>query len=141
MIVRLVDLVMILLFGFIGISDIQIKRQIKVPSLKSTQNPQNRERQDNVFLVIEIFKTGKYVLKMDEKAIAASPDLESLRNELRLLVRQFRVANKRALVVINPMPDATMQQTIDVFDVCEQEHLNKSINFHLAEPLTDEGKH
>ena len=141
MIVRLVDLVLILLFGFIGISDIQIKRQIKVPPLKTTQDPQSRERYDNVFLIIEIFKDGKFALKIDEQTVATPADLQTLRANLRALVQRFRVENKRALVVINPMPEATMQQTIDVFDVCDQEGLNKSINFHLADQLTDASKH
>ena len=141
MIVRMVDLVLILLFGFIGVSDIQIKRQIKIPGLKSTQDPQSKEQHENVFLVIEILRDGTYILKVGEQAIAAPSNPEALRADLRNLIRQFRIDNKRALVVINPEPDATMQQTIDVFDICEQEGLNKSINFHLADQLTDEGKH
>ena len=141
MIVRLVDLVLILLFGFIGISDIQIKRQIKIPSLKSTQDPQSQEQQENVFLVIEIYADSTYALKIDDQTIAAPATAAALRADLRRLMRQFRVENKRALVVINPTPDATMQQTIDVFDICDQEGLNKSINFYMAQQLNNESKH
>lgn len=129
MIVRLIDVVLILLFGFIAISDIQLKRQIRLPG---PAKDEPKEQPGTLFLVVAIEKDGPYVLKIDEKEILRTRKLRDLRLQLRRTAQAVRSEHKSPVVIIDPDPDATMQRTIDVFDLCEKERLPKSINMQLS---------
>lgn len=72
LIVRLVDVVLIILFGFIGISDIKVKRQIKVPGKTvETETPQENQK-NNVMVVVDFMKmiSTSFPLRTSLSAIA-----------------------------------------------------------------------
>ena len=58
MLMRLIDVVLIILFGFIGISDIQNKTQLKLPG-QSTSEPIQEEIVENVFVQLVIHNIGR----------------------------------------------------------------------------------
>lgn len=129
MIVRLIDVVLIILFGFIAISDIQMKRQIRLPGpLKEDKQEQQK---DIVFIFVNVDAGGQFTVKLEERSILNTRNLNQLRVNLVNTVLTTRIEGKNPVIIIDPDPDATMQRTIDVFDICEETGLPKSINIRL----------
>ena len=132
MIIRLIDVVLIILFGFIGISDIQVKRQIKLPGGEKKQQ-QAKERKDVMFW-ININKQGTYSLEVEERPVLRSARLPQLKKTLLKEIQPFKKKGKQIVVVINPDPGAKMQAMIDAYDLCEAAGIPKSINIENALP-------
>lgn len=131
LIVRLIDVVLIILFGFIAISDIQMKRQLRLPG--ETQEEAPSERTDTAFLVVSIAPSGAFEITLDEQQLASPANLSALRGALIRAADQLKAAGKTPIVIIDPAGDASMQQMVDVFDICEQEKIPKSIDFQIEE--------
>ena len=129
LIFRLVDIALITLFGFIAISDIQMKRQIRLPGAsaesKSVQEP------GSAFLVTRIDPEGSFAVSMEDQPLLRTADTQELAVFLAKTVRDLRVKGRNAVVIIDPDAKATVQRTIDVFDICEREQLPKSINLQI----------
>ncbi len=124
--VRLVDMVLIILFGFLAISDIQIKRQIRLPEPgKMEAEP---ETSQIGYLFVHINPEGNFILKINGRQPRQVETLADLRPALRTAADELRQQGQNPLVVIDPDPDAIMQITVDVFDICEMEQLTRSIN-------------
>lgn len=130
MIIRLVDVVLILLFGFLAISDIQVKRQLRLPGPSESETVQ--QASETVFLFVKIDPADRYRLVLDDQELLAVADVEVLRGGLLDASRQIREAGNQPVIIIDPDPQATVQRTISVFDICEEENLVKSINMDLS---------
>jgi len=74
LLVRLIDVVLIILFGFIAISDIKVKRQINLPG--STDNEEQQTEEDQTILFwIDIDSSGFFQLEIEENVILKSDRL------------------------------------------------------------------
>lgn len=129
MIVRLIDVVFIILFGFIAISDIQMKRQIRLPG--PLQEKKQQEQKDILFIFVHVDTRGQFTVKLEERKLFNTTSLSQLKVNLVKAVLAARIEGKSPVIIIDPDPDATMQRTIDVFDICEETGLPKSINMQL----------
>ena len=138
MLMRLIDVVLIILFGFIGISDIQNKTQLKLPG-KATDEPLQEELRENVFVQVVIHQAereqGEFEILVENEPPVNAANLPSVRTVLRDLDRRFADARRQMIVIIDPTEEVTMQRTVDVFDLCEQENFIKSIDFGLSNGL------
>ncbi len=134
--VRLIDVVLIILFGFLSISDIQIKRQIRLPESGKTEN--EPETSQIGYLFVHINPAGDFILTMDGRAPQTIGTLAELRPALRKAADELRETKENPLVVIDPDPEASMQSTVNVYDLCEMEQLPRSINMELK--FTDAAK-
>ena len=133
MIIRLIDIVLIILFGFIGISDIQIKRQIKLAGKPLEQPESDEEPKETVQLFVLIHSKDRFELKVDETIFLEVNHIKSLRRALLDQRREAFNAGKNFLVIIDPLEESTIQLMVDVYDLCEKEKINKSIDFQLSE--------
>ena len=128
MIIRLVDVVLILLFGFLAISDIQVKRQLRLPG--PAENETVEQVAETVFLFVKIDPLDRYRLLLnDEELLAVAMDTEVLRGGLLDATRQIRQAGNQPVVIIDPDPQATVQRTISVFDICEEEKTRQKYQY------------
>ncbi|RMH95492.1 MAG: hypothetical protein D6681_13040 [Calditrichaeota bacterium] len=125
-IIRLIDVVLIILFGFLAISDIQMKRQIRMPGPSEEEKPPVEET--NAYVFVSIDPANRFILRLEEREIFTTADPGALRPQLLDLVEQVRQQGRNPIVIIDPHPEATVQATIDVFDICEEEGLPKSIH-------------
>lgn len=130
LIVRLIDVVLIILFGFIAISDIQVKRQIKLPGATDKQEEENK--QENPQLWVSITKNGLYSLKLDETPVIDNDSLRVLEKKLVAQMNSLLAWNKAPVVIIDPEPEAKIQETVRVIDLCEKHRFPKSININKA---------
>jgi len=130
MIIRLVDVVLIVLFGFLMISKIQSQVEIPLPHSKGANIPAQLNAD-----VLEVF------IRLDGRIQVGWLDSEyqvkmPLRNENATLARNRYDELKALMAEANPekLPvaiqaeyDAPTQYTVDVLDVCKDLGMDKSI--------------
>ena len=125
MIIRLIDIVLIVLFGFIVISDIDIKGAIPLPRQGEAANlPPQRK----VAVYVEIDGDGRFhvflqngiVIKRNEIA-----GLESLLIEMKQRILERDAADMA--VIIRPHEMSPIQSTVDVLDLCSRNQFPKNI--------------
>ncbi|MFK7848512.1 MAG: ExbD/TolR family protein [Rhodothermales bacterium] len=121
-ILRFVDVVLILLFGFISISNLQ-DTEVNLPESTETE-PVAMDTEEVVF--IGVLSDGNYLIE-DETVLVSSIDL----------LREHLVASKRALgdvplkVRIRSSKDATAQDAFAVAAICDELGLSKALEVEL----------
>lgn len=123
LIIRLIDVVLILLFGFIAISEISKKSKINLPESVSVP-PTNPDREMVVY--IGILPEGRFLVE-DETAVIEEPaslvryilqrqnDLNSRNIRMRVRVRaNFDSEVRHAFTVVNICQDSKIPVGLDV---------------------------
>ena len=126
LLIRLIDVAMIILFGFIAISDIKVRAQIKLPSDKVEQEQQDNE-QEPALLFVRIDLDSQVNLT-DNNSIDEILMVDQLENRLLELRSGFKSAGQDMVVLVEPHEDSIIQHTIDVLDICERHNIAKNIN-------------
>jgi len=131
LIIRLIDVVLIILLGFLNISDFVLKTQIKLDSGKSTTTARVKTRLYNVFIV----EGGFYRIEdvQNDKKLEFAPPKEIALQEIELyLTNEFNQntsQNVKTLVVLRSSENTKIQLTIDVLDICEKHKIPRSISY------------
>jgi len=125
--VRFIDIGLILLFGFVVISDITIRSQIEMPGSDPSIS---QEIIQHTLLIIEILPGDEYRVTEAETEISHGviSGLDQLSNMLVQLNRHFKELNKAAVAVIEPDDNIAMQSLVDVLDTCDRLGIPKNIN-------------
>lgn len=123
MIIRLIDIVLIVLFGFIVISDIDIKGNLPLPS------PGKKEAVtvQKIPVTVEIDEKDVYWVSRRGGQRVRQAGVESLENYLAALNRTMSARGETPGVVIRPHAESTVQATIDVLDVCRRLDIPRNI--------------
>ena len=125
--IRFIDIGLILLFGFVIISDLTIRSQIVLPG--HDDHPEQTET-DSMLLLVEIGEDHQFQVTEIETQLAYD-EVDSLSEleELLLFIRNDKLEDGiEVAAVIHPDENATMQQLIDVLDICDRIGLPKNIN-------------
>ena len=125
--IRLIDVGLIILLGFVSISDITVRAQIKLPSPKTEEN---QEQEPELIVYYIIIHRDNRVSLLDQKhqpTDYTKITLETLNKELPLLRDRLAKKSKQLVVLIDPEMDATMQGLIDVLDICQRHRILKNI--------------
>jgi biopolymer transport protein ExbD len=126
-IVRLIDVALNILFGFIVITDLTPKSQIKLPAPQEIEPPAIEQRYDYVIVKIDV--AGNFRLEADEQPLAEFQSLAGLETFLRQRGEEAARAGRQTIVVIDPEEASILQRTVDVFDLCERNGIAKSVHF------------
>ncbi len=130
-IIRLIDVVLIILFGFLFITDYQAKSHVPLPQVREQQRPEPPPDEE-VYRVIEVFRRTHadapyywYGNTAGEERILrriAAPGalVELLRTELERHGERLRV-------VIVPLAGARTQWVVDVYDICRELGIERPI--------------
>ncbi|MFZ5515778.1 MAG: biopolymer transporter ExbD [Candidatus Zhuqueibacterota bacterium] len=129
LIIRLIDVVLIVLFSFLNITDIDRKGQIKLPSIGPSKS--QKVAQQLLFLTIENGNT--FVLTDGQQAIAQLDSLPKLERMIANLNDQYKLEQRRMVLVIEPAMESIIQSTIDVMDICEKYNIPKSVSYSKIE--------
>lgn len=146
LIIRLIDVVMIILLGFLNISEFGIKAQIKLDSA----NSEVQQNETRMYFVM-VSPGGGFVVtnNLDEQKIMFSgteaevnsgsqteTDAEGIDENLvkleRFLVKKFRENKQKSLetlVVIQSHPETKIQYAINVLDICEKNQIPRTISY------------
>lgn len=125
-IIRLIDVAMIILFGFIVISDIKVKAQIKLPSREQSAEPEQTKQR---LIFVHVGADDTFTVTENQVPLTATASLEALEATLTLLHREAQSTGADLVVVIDPHQDSIMQRTVDVLDICERNQIPKSIKY------------
>jgi biopolymer transport protein ExbD len=126
-IIRLIDVALNILFGFIVITDIQPKSQIKLPAPEQMEPPAVEQRYD--YVIIKIDSAGSFLIEADEQPLGQFQTLTALERLLREHGQQTAREGRQTVVVIDPEETSILQRTVDVFDLCERNGIAKAIHF------------
>ncbi|RMF61309.1 MAG: biopolymer transporter ExbD [Calditrichaeota bacterium] len=127
LIIRLIDVAMIILFGFIAISDIKVKAQIKLPAKDET--PPAEQKEDPTLLFVTIGLDHRYTVKREDEIVAGALSLEQLEQQLLRHKDEFSSRGQEFVVLLEPDQDSPIQFTIDALDICERNGIPKNINY------------
>lgn len=126
---RFIDIGLIILFGFLMITDIQIFSQIKMPG--RAEDAASPDVQQLTFVTVEVLPGGQFtVVDREQKQvfcyrITALDQLESCMISMRDALRQ---RGRQPVVLINPARGSIVQHTVDVLDICDRNGILKNIN-------------
>ncbi len=127
---RFIDLGLIILFGFLMISDITVISQVTLPG-KSDEPADPNQDDDQVHLGVSIGADGKYeVINLTDRTQlhVGISSTEELQFVLQTLDNQHTARQQVLNILIEPTPASPMQKLVDVLDVCERLGIQKNIN-------------
>lgn len=128
-IIRLIDVALILLLGFIAISDIRIRAQLKLPSPSGESDAKQVRRL--VFVIIN--PQGRFSLRYSGYSETNINGIDALEKRLLQIRDKFSKENAEMVVLIEPNQNTIVQHTVDVLDLCEKHKILKNINYQSLE--------
>ncbi len=133
-IIRFIDIGLLILFGFLMISDINATSHIE---MKLPEKPLqiSIERGLPAYLGISILDTDSFVIVDLEAEEILHQDIltaEELAFVLRTLQQQNAEEQRWLSVLIEPAPESSMQMLVDALDACERLGIQKRLNTATA---------
>mgnify|MGYP006293137649 CR=1 FL=1 len=125
--IRFIDIGLILLFGFIVISDITIRSQIELPG--SDPAPPSDDRLPH-FITVQIAGNQRYQLydPQNEILLAAYENLDLLEDALVQYRNQIQNEGKTVFALIELDDNIQMQSFIEILDLCDKIGIPKNVN-------------
>lgn len=132
--IRFIDIGLIVLFGFLMISDIEMSSRVDLAGVSQTEQEPTQDEEDRAFLVVEVTADGTFRVT-DSNAEVAEVRLAASRDDLAAILRAGRASHRDSsldtVVLIQPDPASLVQFTVDVMDVCDQLRLPKSLRMDI----------
>lgn len=125
MVIRYIDIALTMLFGFIAISDVERKTQVNLPRDVAAVNSPSRINTVSV-LVLE---GPRYTVMDGAVEIASDADLRKIEQVMQTLRKNYQDRHEDVIFLIQPDPNAPIQLTVNVLDVCERNQFVKNINY------------
>jgi len=126
--IRFIDIGLIILFGFIWVSDITTFTHIDMSGDEQEQQTQKNERL--AILEVQVKRGGLFAVTNQESGAIECENVrrDELQSCLSRADQELAQRNKRAVVLINPSEASAVQHTVDVLDVCQRLGIPKNIN-------------
>ncbi len=134
--IRFIDIGLIVLFGFIMISEIENISQVELAAVVEAEEPEEDE-EERAFVTVEIDANGYFVVSDPEaggELASGIVEVETLTGILDRLRLGHERDDRTMIVLIRPHEDSILQRTVDVMDVCDRLRLAKSLQMDLAPP-------
>ena len=122
-IIRLIDVVLNLLLGFICISDFTVKAQVMLPKTINDSSQIQRQK----IICIRIHENGQFEIDDGITKLLGITELHQVEQEM---LRQKNL-NPDLNVIIEPDVDSIIQITVDLLDLCEKYQIPKTISYEL----------
>ena len=138
--IRFIDLGLIILFGFLMISDLTVTSQIALPGRDEVQPPPVDGSTRS--LTVTVDSEGLYTVENQASGeslysgISAEEELEFV---LKTLDAQYDEAGETLRIIIVPSGDASMQRLVDILDVCDRLGLSRYIDAEAVVAALNEG--
>jgi len=110
--IRLIDIVLTLLFGFIMIADIEPYSRVALPQTRKESKPTKEEQH---LFRIHVYSDGTFQVKGWRDN---SPSKRSDWRDLDTYLMNNVAVDHNSTVIIKPADDSTVQQSITVLDLC-----------------------
>lgn len=133
--IRFIDIGLIVLFGFLMISDIESLSRV---DLAGAQQQEIEEPADDPeergLILVEVAPDGRFVISdpaAPEAGLVVAANSESLAQELRSRRAVNDAAALETIVLIQPDLASAVQFTVDVMDVCDRLSIAKSLRMDI----------
>lgn len=136
--IRFIDIGLIVLFGFLMISDIDASSRVDLAGAAPESEPLEAppEEDERSFIVVEIDPDGRFVVyepsvtgAAGEAMVMDSPDALAVALAARSAIHE--ASGSETVVLIEPSPASLVQRTVDVMDVCDRIGLPKSLRMDI----------
>ena len=128
--IRFIDIGLLLLFGFIIISDITVRTQLELPSSEEeVLNEEGGEREITLLIIqIENSDTFRVMDSETEELLIETERADQLEPELISVAASYRDRSVDVIMLIQPGEETVMQSLIYVMDVCDRLGIPRNIN-------------
>ncbi len=122
MMLRLIDVVLILLFGFISISEVSDKSEVVLPTSSMTPvTPPDREE----LLVVAISESGDYLVEHEQRRLETP---KALYNYLLQMRNEARTRGSAVRVRVRPHKSTPIKYTMAVAAICDNLSVPKGLD-------------
>ena len=128
-IIRLIDVVLIILLGFLGITDFEVKSQVKLPSAVESGEREIKQQ----FIFLDIKSDNQFEIIDGQNTIKEVESIELLEKALVQLNSYYLQNFKQMILVIEPNLESVIQTTVDVMDICEKNQILKNLSYSDVE--------
>lgn len=134
--IRFIDIGLIVLFGFLMISDIDVRSRVELAGARQdvAEPSEVSEDDERGFIAVDILPDGRFVVSnpRDLEALpSAAATIEALSTELAARQREYSEAGTETVVLIQPDLASPVQYTVDVMDLCDRLGLVKSLQMDI----------
>ncbi|PTM14703.1 MAG: hypothetical protein DA446_05670 [Bacteroidetes bacterium] len=128
--IRFIDIGLLLLFGFIIISDITVRTQLELPSTEEEVITNEEGEREITLLIIQIENDNTFRV-MDsetEELLIETETSDQLEPLLTTVASDYRDRNIDIIILIQPGDETIMQSLIYVMDICDRLGIPRNIN-------------
>jgi biopolymer transport protein ExbD len=128
-IIRFIDIGLIILFGFLIISDITVRSELDLSGSDSNENTSDKPKEIQL-LVLTINLNGLITVSDYKEAIELGvyDDREVLAEQLSVLKEEAADSDGSLVALIEMQDGVTMQDLISILDLCDELGIPKNIN-------------
>lgn len=125
-IIRLIDVVLIILLGFLAISDFQAKTPIDLPDLTPDEEiVKEPELEEIPIAEVVIDNENKFIFSINQ----ADTIILDNKEDLEYTIYDFYSRDTSMVVLILPRDSSEVQATVDVIDICEKYEIPRNLTF------------
>lgn len=139
LIIRFIDIGLLILFGFLMISDLKGTSQISFNE-GDAQDFFATLQDDSILLGVNIENDGRLSINDISESRTLHQNILSI-EELEFLIgtmkNQYAEEGKELSILIEPAPDAQIQYVVHVLDVCDRLGLSKNLNTEVVRNRTE----
>jgi len=139
LIIRFIDIGLLILFGFLMISDLKGTSQLSFNE-GDAQDFFSTLQDDSILLGVEIENDGRLSIRDISESRTLHQNILSI-EELEFLIgtmkNKYAEEGKELSILIEPAPDAQIQYVVHVLDVCDRLGLNKNLNTEVVRNSTE----
>lgn len=132
--IRFIDIGLIVLFGFLMISEIENATRVELASAVEDTEADDESPEERAFTVVAIAPDGSFALRDPASGNLIEAGLDgpdSLARALAAIARRDQAAGSETIVLIQPHAASPVQRTVDVMDVCDRLSLARSLQMEL----------
>lgn len=122
LIMRLIDVALIILMGFISISRLKTE-YVDLPSGGNGEAAQFKTHESR----LRIYRN--YFVFVDSGASRRFKSLPELEQSLVRYQQNYSRQKTRLVLIIEPQKSSLMQGLIDVLDICQRNHIDKNLSY------------
>jgi len=133
--IRFIDIGLIVLFGFVMLSDIDVLSQVEMSTGDESQ--QEEPPVERTVVTVAIASDGVFSLVDAESGTVISSAVSAV-DTLEAMLRQIRdlsaARGRETVVLIQPDDNSIVQRTVDVMDLADRIGVGKSLQTARPEP-------
>lgn len=132
--IRFIDIGLIVMFGFIQISDIESLAQVELQAAATAPEGPRPVGRQTAIVVVTVSPEGRFAVSdaaTGAMLADALPTSALLTIALRTARDERATAGREMVVLIRPHEASIVQRTVDVMDACDRLALRKSLETDL----------